>query len=71
MQSKNIKKINYLMNTKINTKWFGLYTFSFRVIHLRNQLPDHIKYEASVKGFNHKLVINWEEICCSCAICRF
>ena len=45
----------------------GFYLFS----QLLNQLPDHIKYETSIKGFNNKLVRNWQEITGWCAICRF
>ena len=67
----NLRTSNLLTLTKINTKRFGLYSFSFRSSHLWNQLPDHIKYETSVKGFKNKLVRNWQEITYSCAICKF
>ena len=67
----NLKTSNLLTLPKINTKRFGLYSFSFRASHLWNQLPDHIKYETSVKVFKKKLVKNWQEINCSSAICRF
>ena len=40
--------------TQKNTKRFGFYCFSFRASHLRNQPPDQIKYETSVKGFKNK-----------------
>ena len=66
--SKNIKSLNPTQN---KCRRFGFYSFSFRVSHLWNQLPDHIKYETSVKDFKNKLVRNWQEITCSCAICRF
>ena len=66
----NLKTSNLTL-PKINTKRFGLYYFSFRVRHLWNQLPDHVKYETSVKGFKNKLVKNWQEITCSCANCKF
>ena len=67
----NLRTSNLLTLPKINTKRFGLYSFSFRASYLWNQLPDHIKHETSVKGFKNKLVRNWQEITCSCAICRF
>ena len=67
----NFRTSNLLILPKINTKRFGLYSFSFRASHLWNQLPDHIKYETSVKGFKNKLVGKWQETTCSCAICRF
>ena len=67
----NLRTSNLLTLARINTKRFGLYSFSFRASHLWNQLPDHINYETSVKGFTNKLVRNWQEITCSCAICRF
>ena len=66
----NLRTSNFL-TPKIKTKSFGLYFFSFRVSHLWNQLPDHIKYETSLKGFRNKLVRNWQEITSSCAIYRF
>ena len=67
----NLRTSNLLTLPKINTKRFGLYSFCFRVSCLWNQLPDHTKYETSVKGFKNKLVKNWQQITCSCAICRF
>ena len=67
----NLRTSNLLTLPKINTKRFSLYSFSFRASHLWNQLPDHIKYETSVKGFKNKLVRNWQEVTCSCTICRF
>ena len=67
----NPRTSNLLTLPKINTKRFGLYSFSFCASHLWNQLPDHIKYETSVKGFKKKLVRKWQETTCSCAICRF
>ena len=66
----NLRTSNHLILPKINTKRFDLYCFSFCASHSRNQLPDHINYETSVKGFKNKLVRNWQEITCSCAICR-
>ena len=54
----NLRTSNLLTIPKVNTKRFGLYSFSFRVIHLWNQLPDHIKHETPVKGFNNKLIRN-------------
>ena len=63
----NLRTSNLLTLPKINTKRFGLYSFSFRASHLWNQK----KHETSVKGFKNKLVRNWQEITCSCAICRF
>ena len=67
----NLRTSNLLTLPKINSKRFGLYSFSFRASHLWNQLPDHVKHETSVKGFKNKLVRNWQEITCSCAVCRF
>ena len=49
IQSKNIKSLN-------PTQIFVLYLFSFCASHLWNQLPDHVKYETSVKGFKNKLL---------------
>ena len=66
-----LRTSNLLTLPKINTKRFGLYSFCFRASHLWNQLPDHIKYETSVKGFKNKLLRSWQEITCLCAICRF
>ena len=43
---------------KVNTKRFGLYSFSLRASHVWNRLLDHMKYETSVKGFKNKLVKN-------------
>ena len=45
----NLRTSNLLILPKINTKRFDLYSFTFRVSHLWNQLPDHITYETSVK----------------------
>ena len=67
----NLRTSNLLTLPKINTKRFGLYSFSFHPSHLWNQLHHHIKYETSVKGFKNKLLENWQEIICSCAISRF
>ena len=67
----NLRTSNLLTLPKINTKRFGLCAFSFRASHLWNQLPDHIKYKTSVKGFKNKLLRNWQEFTCSCAICSF
>ena len=67
----NLRTSNLLILLKINTKGFGLYSFSFRARHLWNQQPDHMKYKIPVKGFKNKLVQNWQEITCSCVICRF
>ena len=39
----NLRTSNLLTLSKVNTKRSGLYSFSFRATHLRNQLPDHIK----------------------------
>ena len=55
----NLRTSNLFTQPKINTKRFGVYSLSFRTSHLRNQLPDHIKYETSVKGFKNKLSQNW------------
>ena len=51
-----LRTSNLLTLPKINTKRFGLYSFSFGASHLWNQLLDHMKYETSVKGFKNKLV---------------
>ena len=67
----NLRTSNLLTLSNINTKRFGLYFFSFRASHLWNQLPDHVKYETTVKGFKNKLVKNWQKITCLCTICRF
>ena len=69
----NLRTSNLLTLVKINTKRVGLYlySFSFRASHLWNQLSDYIKYETPVKGFKNKLVRNWQEITCPCAVCRF
>ena len=67
----NIRTSDLLTLHKINTKRFGLYSFSFRASHFWNQLPDHIKYKTSVKVFKNKLVKSWQEITYSCAIYRF
>ena len=56
----NLRTSNLLTLPKINTKRFGLYSFSFLAIHLWNQLPDHVKYETSTKDFKNKLVRNWQ-----------
>ena len=45
----NLRTSNFLILRKINTKRFDLYSFTFRVSQLWNQLPDHITYETSVK----------------------
>ena len=63
----NLRTSSLLTLPKVNTKRFGLYSFSFRANHLWKQLPDHIKYE-TMKGFKNKLVGNWQEITCSYAI---
>ena len=52
----SLRTSNLLTLPKINTKSFGLYSFSFCASYLWNQLPDHVKYEVSVKGFENKLV---------------
>ena len=67
----NLRTSNLSILLKTNTKRFGRYSFSVRASHLWNQLPDHIKHETSVKGFKNKLGKNWQEIICSCAICKF
>ena len=67
----NLRTSNLLILPKINTKRFGLYSFSFRASHLWNHLPDYITYETSVKRFKNKLVRKCQEIICSCAISKF
>ena len=37
----------------VQSKRFGVYSISLHASHLWNQLPDHIKYETSVKGFKN------------------
>ena len=54
----NLRTSNLLTLPKINAKRFGIHSFSYRASHLWNQLPDHIKYETSVKVFKNKLVRN-------------
>ena len=66
----NLRTPNLSTLTKINTRRFHLFSFSFRTSHLWNQLPNDIKSE-TVKGFKNKLVINWQEVTCSCASCGF
>ena len=46
----NLRTSNLLTLPKINTKRVVAHSFSFRRSHLSNQLPDHIKYETSVKN---------------------
>ena len=65
----NLRTSNLLTLPNINTRWFDLYSFNF--LHFWNQLLDHIKYKTSVKVLKNKLVVNWQEISCSCAICRY
>ena len=55
----NLRTPNLLTLPKINTKKFDLCFYSFRTSDLWNQLPDHIKYETSVKGFKNNLKGNW------------
>ena len=66
----NLRISNLLALPKTNTKKFGLYSFGFRASQLWNQLPDHIKNEVSTKLFKNKVKENWQDIKCSCCICR-
>ena len=67
----SLRTSNLLTLSTVNIKRFGLYSFSVCASHLWNQLPDQIKYEISVKGFKNKLVRNWQDFTCSCAMCKF
>ena len=61
---------NLLSLPKTNTIKFGLYSLGFRASQLWNRLPDHIKNEISIKSFKSELKENWQDIVCSCTICR-
>ena len=60
----NLRTSLLLALPKTKAKGVVLYSFNFRASHLWNQLPDHMKYETSVKGFTNKLVRYWPEITC-------
>ena len=51
------------------TSTFGLYSLTFRAALLWNSIPDYIKNSSSISQFK-TLLKNWNNLKCSCKICR-
>ena len=65
-----LRIINLLKFPKVNGSKYGSSSFVFRASYLWNQIPDSIKKVSSTKNFKKEMLKNWQEIKCTCAICK-